>query len=1100
MLRLIFGHSKSGKSSRIFEMMKKDAECGRRSFLIVPEQQTVQCERAMLALLPPSAQLTSEVLNFSRLANLVFRHYGGLSYNYANRGCKTLIMWKELCDLAPMLHEYSSVAHGPRSISLACEMLSAVTELKAYCVSPEKLENAAEKITDNDILKNKLMDIALICGAYNAALAESYSDSSDDLSKLADKLAKHDFFAGANVYIDSFTSFTAQELRVIGEILKSADELTVALTLDGLSSTQIHYESTADTALRLMSLARHLSKETETVKLPRAVGLPRSLEAICNSLWQPDVRDLSDVDPSDTIRIISVANPYDEAEAVANIIRDLMMKGARCSEITIVARDASQYRGIIDVALEKAEIPYFFSQSTEILSKPLIKFLLAALRIKIYNWRTEDVITYMKTGLADLDPDDVDLFECYCTVWRISGAARFNEPWTMNPDGFSGYLTDSGRAALSKVNAMKESFIPRLNALFARLDASESAADMCRALFLFMEEYSISDKLSTKAAEEYAVGRRREAAELLQLYNTVITALENIAQSISDSECSVREFADAFKIILDNTSLNTIPTARDQVTVGSASMLRADGIKYAILIGLNEGEFPQNVKESGIFSNNDKKALDTLGISLSPDTSARSSEELFYVYRAMTLPTEGLILISHECDLSGSPTPPSTALTRIRNLFPSIRTERYSDFPASKCILSKAIASEKLRNCQGDAFSEAFKRFADKHPRELKLSNYSDVPIRNLECKLPRESETKPLHLTQTLMDSYIACPFEYMCTRILNLKDTRQADFDYNNFGTYVHYVFENLLRVASADRVIGLEPNDEYLSELVEKIAQKYLYEAFPGGEASSRRLFYRFERMKRVAKLVASSMLSEFADSSFRPEFFELPIGRPGGNLSLAPLILRTPNGRPIHLSGKIDRVDLCRSENTDDILVRVVDYKSGKKQFRLDRIENGENLQLPLYLFALCDKDQSAFARLINAKGELVPAGAMYLSSLIPPINVSNGKDIADEAKRSIPRSGFIRNDMDILLKMSASLSPQYLCGAKLTKDGKASGSALVLPEHMTALRNDLSTAIIGIGEKITDGNMSCSPSFDGQSCRCERCAMKSVCRSAMLFKK
>ena len=777
-----------------------------------------------------------------------------------------------------------------------------------------------------------------------------------------------------------------------------------------------------------------------------------------------------------------------------------MMNGARCSEISVIARDAAQYRGIIDVALEKAEIPYFFSQSTEILSKPLIKFLIAALRIKIYNWRTEDVITYMKTGLVDLEPDGVDLFECYCNVWQISGATRFGEPWTMNPDGFSGYLTNVGKTTLTRLNELKESFIPRLNALFARLDAAECASDMCRALFLFMEEYSISDKLSTKAAEEYADGRRREAAELLQLYNTVITTLESIAQSISDSECSVREFADALKIILDGTSLNTIPTARDQVTVGSASMLRADGIKHAILLGLNEGEFPQNVKESGIFSNSDKKALDSLGIMLSPDTFSRSSEELFFVYRAMTLPTERLILCTHECDLSGSATPSSTALTRVRNLFPSLHTEHYSDFPTAKTILSGALASDKLSNRRCDAFCEAFSRFARKHPEKVGLSNYSDVPIRNLECKLPRESETKPLHLTQTLIDSYIACPFEYMCTRLLNLKDTPRADFDYNNFGTYIHYVFENLLRAASTDGVIGLEPNAPYVSDLVERIARKYLTEAFPGGEVGTQRLYYRFERMKRVAKLVASSMLSEFADSQFRPEFFELPIGRPIGEMSLAPLILHTTSGRPIHLSGKIDRVDLCRSQDTDDILVRVVDYKSGKKQFKLERIEKGENLQLPLYLFSLCNKDQSAFARLVNAKGELIPAGAMYLSSLIPPISVSNVKDIMEDAKRSIPRSGFIRNEMDVLLKMSAGLSSQYLCGARITKDGKASGSALVLPENMVDLKNDLSRVVADIGERITDGGMSCAPSFDGQSCRCDRCAMKSVCRSAMFFKK
>ena len=79
MLRLIYGHAGSGKTHRILSLLRRDAKAGTRFYLIVPEQQTVQCERMLLELLPPGAQLRGEVLNFSRLANLVFRHYGGLS-------------------------------------------------------------------------------------------------------------------------------------------------------------------------------------------------------------------------------------------------------------------------------------------------------------------------------------------------------------------------------------------------------------------------------------------------------------------------------------------------------------------------------------------------------------------------------------------------------------------------------------------------------------------------------------------------------------------------------------------------------------------------------------------------------------------------------------------------------------------------------------------------------------------------------------------------------------------------------------------------------------------------------------------------------------
>ena len=53
-----------------------DVRSGRRAFLIVPEQQTVDVERTIAGQLPPSAQLYIEALNFSRLANRVFRERG----------------------------------------------------------------------------------------------------------------------------------------------------------------------------------------------------------------------------------------------------------------------------------------------------------------------------------------------------------------------------------------------------------------------------------------------------------------------------------------------------------------------------------------------------------------------------------------------------------------------------------------------------------------------------------------------------------------------------------------------------------------------------------------------------------------------------------------------------------------------------------------------------------------------------------------------------------------------------------------------------------------------------------------------------------------
>ena len=93
MIRFIYGESGYGKTHTITEMLKEDAKNGIHSFFIVPDQQAVGSERMLLSCLPPSAQLTLEVLSFSRLYNRVCREYGGLRYNYVTKSAKKLIMW-----------------------------------------------------------------------------------------------------------------------------------------------------------------------------------------------------------------------------------------------------------------------------------------------------------------------------------------------------------------------------------------------------------------------------------------------------------------------------------------------------------------------------------------------------------------------------------------------------------------------------------------------------------------------------------------------------------------------------------------------------------------------------------------------------------------------------------------------------------------------------------------------------------------------------------------------------------------------------------------------------------------------------------------------
>ena len=144
MVEFVYGLPGSGKTSYIMSRLAIDAKAGRRAFLIVPEQATVDVEGELAAALPPSAQLTVEALNFSRLANRVFRERGGLVSNYADKSRKLLFMWRALRECAPFLSEYGTRG---ADAALPAAMLDSVKEFKISSVTPEVLADAARRIS-----------------------------------------------------------------------------------------------------------------------------------------------------------------------------------------------------------------------------------------------------------------------------------------------------------------------------------------------------------------------------------------------------------------------------------------------------------------------------------------------------------------------------------------------------------------------------------------------------------------------------------------------------------------------------------------------------------------------------------------------------------------------------------------------------------------------------------------------------------------------------------------------------------------------------------------------------------------------------------------
>lgn len=73
---------------------------------------------------------------------------------------------------------------------------------------------------------------------------------------------------------------------------------------------------------------------------------------------------------------------------------------------------------------------------SDILEKPVLALVTAALDTVAGNYAYDDVFRYLKTGLTDLPQEDRDLLENYVLEWDIRGSAwTQDKPWGLASQG-----------------------------------------------------------------------------------------------------------------------------------------------------------------------------------------------------------------------------------------------------------------------------------------------------------------------------------------------------------------------------------------------------------------------------------------------------------------------------------------------------------------------------------------------------------------------------------------------------------------------------------------------------------------------------------------
>lgn len=1108
MLQLILGRSGTGKTYTIYEELSRLAaqEPDPALILLVPEQFSFESERALLERLGPRLAGRIQVLSFTRLAETVFRELGGLAGQRMDESTRLLLMSQALDQVAEHLVLYRRQAASPDYIEA---VLSLLLECKQCAISPHQLEETAASL-EPGTLRSKMTELSLILEAYEALASQSHIDPLDDLTTLAKRLPESRRLRGARIFVDSFKGFTSQELTILGELLSLAAQVTVALCTDTIEDRQGGFglfSPVIRTAARLreMAYSRHIPvAKIRYLTTPRRTDSP-ALRALEAGAFSPHPDRLET--PADAVTVVPCADLYEECAYVARTIRRLLREnGGRCRDIAIVARNLPDYEGLLDVALEQEGIPYYMDRRKDILTEPLTSLILCALRIVIDGWDTAEVLQLIKTGLLpDFSMETAAELENYLYMWRIRGQL-WQEPWEWNPGGLSVQFDEAARLTLDKLNDWRERLtapLLRLQKDFRRME-KPTGEDFAAAIYRYLTQVQADEAVRQQVTRLEQAGEPELAERAARMWDTWMELLSRYAAALSSAVLPPRRHMELLRLAAGTLDLGSIPQTLDAVQVGSADRMRLSSPETVFLLGVNEGVFPAYPQGAGLLSDGERRRLIALGLPMTEASDLQAVEERFFAYTALSAPSQRLFISYLQGNAAGEALTPSSLVDTVRFILP-------------QCAVGIARA-DHAQDVESPA--EAFSRMAEEtsHPtpqtaavRQLLLADPAwshrieildraavRAPFSFSDPLLARQFFGQKLRLSPSQVDRFYQCSFSYFCQYGMKAKPRRAADLDALEFGTLTHYVMEKQLKAYTEAQI----PWDSLLKPTVLADARArvmdYVNDTMGGLENKPARFAYLVDRLIQQCGQLLWRVVRELAQSRFVPVAYELPIGATGQDgPAVEPMTLALPDGSTIQVCGVVDRLDVFEQNGIS--YVRIIDYKTGQKVFRLSDVVEGIHIQMLLYLFSICQHGapflQGIPSEQITPASGIQPAGVLYLPAKIPLVSMYREAS-PDERERAqlkeMRMNGLLLDHPDILRAMETDAAGIFI-PVSFKKDGTPkSGSSLASLQQFGQLKNKISSLLLSMAASLRQGEIAAVPvkgSLDG----CAYCPYAAVCR-------
>ena len=505
------------------------------------------------------------------------------------------------------------------------------------------------------------------------------------------------------------------------------------------------------------------------------------------------------------------------------------------------------------------------------------------------------------------------------------------------------------------------------------------------------------------------------------IYNKIINILNRYSFVSDKSEVKELIICD-----LKNTYINNDNIGIQVIDIND--YIKEDD--HIFLLGFNKENIPSIFKDNDYFTDNEKRILN---IDTSDELNIKKKIEL--IKKLFSI--KNLTISYKDYDSSG--------IYSKSDLIEDIAIDDIDNrVYFNSNIFNKILLTEKLDNL--------IKYNIKDKDIDLLSSNY-EIPYMKYDNSYKFIDKNKlynyldnKLILSYTSFENYNKCKFKYYLNNILKINIIND-DFAII-IGNVCHYVLSNI----DKDDFDVYKYFDEYI------VKER---------EFTDRELFF-LNNIKEELIFIANTIKKQFTYTTFDKNMYEKKV------------YVNKDKNIKVSFMGVIDKV-LYKEEDLNTYLV-VIDYKTGNTDIKMDNMQYGIGMQLPIYLYLSS-----------NMEFKNIKVVGFYLQKLLNN-TLDNTKEYDEAREANLKLEGYSVSNENSLSKFDTTYeNSKYIKSLKKSSKGFYAYSKVLSEEDMDILIDRTDKLIDKTIDMILEADFSINPKIiNGNNVSCNYCEYRDIC--------